>query len=113
MGKKKGDNRGYVFSTDPDFRFEEEHNEQETLAPGAQRLKVYRDKKQRGGKEVTIVEGFVGTESDLHELGKKLKSNCGTGGSVKDGLILVQGDQRKKVADFLDKHGYSYKHAGG
>lgn len=113
MGKHKGDKRGYVFSTDPQFRFEEEEHAQETIAPAAQKLKVYRDRKQRGGKEVTIVEGFIGSESDLQELGKKLKSTCGTGGSVKDGLILVQGDQRKKVADYLDKHGYSYKHAGG
>ena len=101
MAKKRKDARGFVFSTDPNFKFEEDKIEQATLAPQEQKLKVYRDKKQRGGKEVTIVEGFVGTEEDLQALGKALKTTCGTGGSVKDGLAMVQGDQRQKVCDYL------------
>ncbi|HCK23003.1 MAG TPA: translation initiation factor [Bacteroidetes bacterium] len=114
MAKKKADKRGFVFSTDPRFRFEEEPEDTAaTLPPQQQKLKVYRDKKQRGGKEVTIVEGFVGTDADLQQLGKDLKSKCGTGGTVKDGCILIQGDQRTKVTAFLEAGGYKYKMAGG
>ncbi len=114
MAKKKGDKHGFVFSTDPTFRFDDEQDEQAaTLPPQQQKLKVYRDKKQRGGKEVTIVEGFVGTDADLQQLGKDLKSNCGTGGTVKDGCILIQGDQRTKVTAFLEAGGYKFKLAGG
>ena len=106
--KNKPDNRGFVFSTDPDFRFEEEEREQQdTLAPAQQNLRVKLETKHRAGKTVTLVDGFVGTDDDAEKLGKLLKNFCGTGGSVKDGEIIVQGDQRDKVLQFLLKNGYS------
>lgn len=104
--KNKPDNRGFVFSTDPNFKFEEEQDNTATLAPAQQKLKIRLDTKHRAGKAVTLVEGFVGTDDDLQELGKKLKSFCGTGGSAKDGEIIVQGDQRDKVLQWLQKNGY-------
>ncbi|MBV9986350.1 MAG: translation initiation factor [Chitinophagaceae bacterium] len=105
--KNKPDNRGFVFSTDPDFRFEPEEQEQaETLPPAKQQLRVRLDTKQRAGKAVTLVSGFIGTVPDLEELGKKLKNFCGTGGSVKDGEALVQGDQRDKILQWLLKNGF-------
>lgn len=106
--KNKPDARGFVFSTDPSFRFEEEDNTpQETLEPKQQKLRIRLDTKQRAGKAVTLVTGFVGIETDLEELGKKLKNFCGTGGSVKDGEAIVQGDQREKVLQWLLKNGYA------
>lgn len=106
--KNKLDAKGFVFSTDPNFRFEpEEQAEAETLLPAKQLLRVRLDTKQRAGKAVTLVTGFVGTGSDLEELGKKLKNFCGTGGSVKDGEAIVQGDQRDKVLQWLLKNGYT------
>ncbi len=104
--KNKPDNRGFVFSTDPNFKFEEEQDATVTLPPAQQKLKIRLDAKHRAGKAVTLVEGFVGTDDDLQELGKKLKSFCGTGGSAKDGEIIVQGDQRDKVLQWLQKNGY-------
>jgi translation initiation factor 1 len=99
---------GLVYSTDPGFRLEEASNdEQETLLPAQQKLRIMLDKKQRAGKKVTLVDGFTGTTNDLEELGKKLKTFCGTGGSVKDGEIIVQGDNRDKVLQWLQKSGYS------
>ena len=95
--KNKPDSRGFVFSTDPDFKFEEENESSETLLPAQQKLKVRLDTKHRAGKAVTLVEGFAGKAEDLEELGKKLKSFCGTGGSVKDGEVIIQGDQREKI----------------
>ena len=108
MGKKdKNDKRGFVYSTDPDFRFEEEEQEvRETLSPKDQRLKIRFETKHRGGKTVTLVQEFIGKEEDLEELGKKLKNYCGTGGSVKDGEIIIQGDQRDKVLQWLLKNGF-------
>lgn len=105
--KNKPDNRGFVFSTDPDFRFEEEREVQETLPPAQQNLRVKLETKHRAGKTVTLVDGFVGTDDDAQKLGKQLKNLCGTGGSVKDGEIIVQGDHREKVLQFLLKNGYS------
>ncbi|MES2004578.1 MAG: translation initiation factor [Bacteroidota bacterium] len=106
--KNKPDARGFVFSTDPSFRFEEEDNTpQETLEPKQQKLRIRLDTKQRAGKAVTLVTGFIGQEADLEELGKKLKNFCGTGGSVKDGEAIVQGDQRDKVLQWLLKNGYA------
>ncbi|MBI2274908.1 MAG: translation initiation factor [Bacteroidetes bacterium] len=106
--KNKPDARGFVFSTDPSFRFEEkEQAAQDTLAPNQQKLRIRLDTKQRAGKAVTLVTGFIGQEEDLEELGKKLKNFCGTGGSVKDGEAIVQGDQREKVLQWLLKNGYS------
>jgi translation initiation factor 1 len=104
--KNKPDSRGFVYSTDPNFSFEEEQSNAETLPPAQQKLKVRLDTKHRAGKAVTLIEGFVGKYEDLQELGKKLKSFCGTGGSAKDGEIIVQGDQREKVMQWLEKNGY-------
>ena len=109
MSKKKStDRNGFVFSTDPNFRFEsEETPAQETREPKAQKLKVRLDTKQRGGKAVTLVDGFVGLEEDIEDLGKKLKNFCGTGGAVKEGQVIIQGDQRDKVLQWLQKNGYT------
>lgn len=105
--KNKPDTRGFVFSTDPSFRFEEEEKAvQETLAPAQQKLRIRLDTKQRAGKSVTLVTGFVGTDIDLEDLGKKLKNFCGTGGSVKEGEAIIQGDQRDKVLQWLVKNGF-------
>ena len=98
---------GLVYSTDPDFKLPEVNNgEQETIDPSQQKLKVRLDTKHRAGKAVTLVEGFIGSTTDIEELGKKLKSFCGTGGSVKEGEIIVQGDNRDKVLQWLQKNGY-------
>lgn len=104
--KNKPDTRGFVYSTDPDFRFEEEQNNTVTLPPAQQQLKIRLDTKHRAGKAVTLVESFRGTNEDLEELGKKLKNACGSGGSVKGGEIIVQGDHRDKVLQWLLKNGY-------
>lgn len=104
--KNKPDSRGFVFSTDPNFKFEEGPNSTETIAPAQQKLKVRLDTKHRAGKAVTLVEGFIGKEEDLQDLGKKLKSFCGTGGSAKEGEIIIQGDQREKVMQWFAKNGY-------
>ena len=104
--KNKPDTRGFVYSTDPNFSFEEEQSNAETLPAAMQKLKVRLDTKHRAGKAVTLVDGFIGKEEDQEELGKKLKSFCGTGGSVKDDEIIVQGDQREKVMQWLIKNGY-------
>ncbi|MBN8864736.1 MAG: translation initiation factor [Sphingobacteriales bacterium] len=112
--KNKPDNRGFVYSTDPNFSFEPEQESQETLPPAQQRLRVRLDTKQRAGKAVTLVEGFVGTKEDMEALGKKLKNLCGSGGSAKDGEIIVQGDHRPKVVQWLINNGYKQtKQAGG
>ena len=104
--RNKPDHRGFVYSTDPNFKFEEERSSSETITPAQQKLKVRLDTKHRAGKAVTLVEGFIGNEQDLEDLGKKLKSFCGTGGSAKDGEIIIQGDQREKVTQWFVKNGY-------
>lgn len=104
--KNKPDSRGFVYSTDPDFKFEEEGTSGQTLSDAQQKLKVRLDTKHRAGKAVTLVEGFIGKEEDLEDLGKKLKSYCGTGGSAKDGEIIIQGDQREKVMQWFGRNGY-------
>ena len=97
-----------VYSTNPDFTYETTQEEEaETLPPAQQRLRVQLDRKNRGGKVVTLVTGFVGNENDLKDLGKLLKSKCGVGGSAKEGEIIVQGDFKQKVFDLLKKDGYS------
>lgn len=105
--KNQSDRHGFVYSTDPNFHFEQEDNELVTLPSAQQKLKIRLDTKQRAGKAVTLVEGFIGKDEDLQELGKKLKTFCGTGGSAKDGEIIVQGDQREKVITWLKKNGFS------
>lgn len=98
---------GMVYSTDPDFRYTTETAaEQETLPPAWQRLRVALDKRNRGGKQVTIVADFVGSDEDLKELGKMLRQKCGAGGSAKDGEIILQGDFRDKVVQLLTQAGY-------
>ncbi|MCR9173751.1 MAG: translation initiation factor [bacterium] len=112
MAKKNRKN--VVYSTNPDFNFDYDEDEfEETLPPGEQTLYVSIDRKQRKGKEVTLVEGFVGDPDDLKELGKMLKSKCGVGGTAKDGEIIIQGNMRDKVCDLLVKEGYSVKRKGG
>lgn len=105
--KNKPDKSGFVYSTDPHFSFRhEEQQKPETLPPAKQKLKIRLDTRHRAGKAVTLVDGFVGKEEDLQELSKKLKNFCGTGGSAKDGQIIIQGDQREKVRQWLQKMGY-------
>ena len=101
---------GVVFSTNPDFAYqEEEEQEQETLEPSRQNLIVSIDRKGRGGKQVTLVTGFVGTADDLAELGRTLKVKCGVGGSAKDSEITIQGDFRDRVVTLLKEMGYKAK----
>jgi translation initiation factor 1 len=105
--KNKPDARGFVFSTDPNFSFEENHEQAETLQPKQQALRIRLDTKHRAGKAVTLITGFTGSSEDLETLGKQLKNHCGTGGSAKDGEMIVQGDQRDKVLQWLLKSGYT------
>jgi len=104
--KNKPDSRGFVYSTDPDFSFKQEEQNAETILPAQQKLKIRLDTKHRAGKAVTLVTGFVGTNEDLEELCKMLKNFCGTGGSAKDGEIIIQGDQRDKVLQWLLRNNY-------
>lgn len=105
---------GMVYSTDPDFVYDTgEEPEAETLPAAQQRLRVWLDRRQRGGKTVTLVKGFVGTTADLEALARLLKNKCGVGGSAKEGEILIQGDRRDRVVEILTAAGYGCKKAGG
>lgn len=111
---KKNKRSGVVYSTNSDYEYEEEGNEeQETLPVEEQLLYISIDRKQRKGKEVTLIEGFIGTDDDLKDLAKQLKSSCGVGGTVKNGEILIQGNFRDKIMLILEKDGYKTKRKGG
>ena len=114
MKAVKNERQGVVYSTNPDFAYQsDEAAAAPTLPPQQQQLRVQLDKKQRGGKQVTLVTGFVGTDADLQALGKLLKTKCGVGGSAKESEVVVQGDFRDKVLEVLLKEGYKAKKAGG
>lgn len=113
MSKKKN-KINIVYSTNSDFNYDyEEDEELETLPPNEQDLRVQLDTKQRKGKGVTLITGFIGNSEDLKELGKILKSKCGVGGSAKDNEIIIQGDHRDKVLNLLLEMGYKAKKSGG
>lgn len=102
---------GFVFSTNKDFAFEQE--EVTTPLPHQQKLEAHLDKKNRGGKIATLIKGFKGNEDDLKILAKSLKTLCGVGGSAKDGEIIIQGNFRDKIIEYLTKEGYKIKRVGG
>jgi translation initiation factor 1 len=113
MNKKNKVPTNVVYSTNPNFNYEfEAEQEAETLMPSKQQLRISLDKKNRAGKAVTLITGFVGTVADLEVLGKMLKSKCGVGGSVKDGEIILQGDFRVKASEILIKEQYKVKVIG-
>lgn len=116
MAKKKmglEDLGGFVFSTNSDFQPEDTQSENITPLPREQRLEAHYNSKGRGGKIVTVLKGFVGRDEDLEALGKELKKKCGVGGSVKDREIIIQGDVREKVMQYLTQDGYKVKRVGG
>ena len=103
---------GFVFSTNKEFEFDNNEEQQDTLPNNHQKLEAHLDKKNRGGKIATIIKGFEGTDDDLKDLAKKLKTLCGVGGSAKDGEIIIQGNFRDKIIDSLTKDGYKVKRVG-
>ncbi len=109
---KKNNNDGIVFSTNPDFEYVADDNIIETLPAEKQNLRVQLDKKARAGKKVSLITGFVGTSEDLETLCKTLKTKCGTGGSAKDNEIVIQGDFRDKIVQFLTEQNYKVKKIG-
>jgi len=104
---------GFVFSTNSDFELHSNDETTETLPPNQQKLEAHLDRKNRGGKTATIIKGFQGTDEDLKTLAKNLKTLCGVGGSAKDGEIIIQGDFRVKIMDYLTQKGYKVKRVGG
>lgn len=108
------DRLNVVYSTNPDYNYDKESKEEEeTIEPNKQTLRVCIDRKKRKGKSVTLIEGFIGSNDDLKDLAKTLKSKCGVGGSAKDGEIIIQGEFKQKVADILSQLGYKTKLVGG
>ena len=107
MSKKKANSGGIVYSTDPNFRREEEPLPEASPESRQQKLQVRLDTRRRAGKAVTLVEGFIGPAAELAELGRLLKTHCGTGGSVKDGMVIIQGDQRDKITQWLIAKGFT------
>jgi translation initiation factor 1 len=110
MSKKN--NGGMVYSTNPDWNPESTDDQVESVPPAQQDLRIWLEKNHRGGKTASVIKGFIGPVADLEELGKTLKSKCGTGGSVKDGEIIIQGDHRDKILQLLIQLGYRAKKAG-
>lgn len=104
---------GFVFSTNKDFEYDTNEEQQEMLPINQQKLEAHLDKKNRGGKVATIIKGFEGSDDDIKALAKQLKTLCGVGGSAKDGEIIIQGNFRDKIMDFLTKEGYTIKRVGG
>ena len=113
MGKNKSKRKNVVYSTNPDYQFEYDQEDQETLAVNQQKLYVSIDRKMRKGKSVTLIEGFVGSADDLKELAKSIKTACGVGGTSKNGEIMIQGEFKDKVVDLLFKLGYNSVKKGG
>jgi len=114
MSNKNKNKSGIVYSTNPDFvNDNQDTDDASTPPPQQQQLRIMLDKKQRAGKKVTLVTGFEGNDDDLNELGKKIKSKCGVGGTVKDGQILIQGDFRQRILELLINDGYKAKISGG
>jgi len=104
--KHKANAGGLVYSTNPNFMQPQPEQLSELLPKNQQKLRVKLDSKQRAGKVVTLIEGFIGPDKDLQDLGKQLKTKCGTGGSVKDGFIIIQGDYKEKILNWLKEWGY-------
>lgn len=117
MGKNKrskNERINVVYSTNSDFEYDDEETfAEETLPENEQNLRVYIERKGRGGKTASVVKGFIGTEEDMNDLAKMIKASCGVGGSVKDGEIIIQGDQRDKIVKLLASKNYGIKKAGG
>ena len=112
--KKLNSLSGLVFSTDPNFKIEEDNADIVTILPNQQKLKIWLETKHRGGKTASVISGFIGLDADLQTLSKSLKNTCGTGGTAKDGEIIIQGDHREKILQWLLKNGYTQsKKAGG
>lgn len=108
----KNNKGGIVYSTNPDYHYQDDNEDAETLSNEKQNLKIWLDRKG-GGKVVSRIAGFIGTEDDLNNLKKKIQNLCGSGGSAKDEEIMIQGDHRDKILAFLLKEGYKAKKAGG